>query len=326
MSIFKNKKFLLVGGAGFIGSHLGDALLKKEASEVIVIDNFFLGKRENLIFAQKNYKNAFSLYTQDACTYKEVCKIIENHQPDMVINLATKALLHSFADPADAFRVNTDITLNLLESLRLNQYERLVHISTSEVFGTARIVPMNEQHYRYPETSYAAGKASADLAIEAYINMYNLNALILRPFNNYGPRQNTESLAAIIPKTIKRIMQGLPPIIEGDGLQTRDFIYVEDTVNLINQFIDKTELSEREFNLGSGQETTIMEIIQGICGVMGYQGEILYHPERTADVRKHCADVSRAELAIGKFNLTPLQEGLSKTINWYRDTMSEFSK
>jgi UDP-glucose 4-epimerase len=323
MSSINNKKFLLVGGAGFIGSHLGDTLLKQGAKEVVVIDNFFLGKRENLIFAQKNYKSAFTLYSQDACDQKELSKIIENHRPDVVINLATKALLHSFMDPADAFRVNTDITLNLLESLRLSQYERLVHISTSEVFGTALVVPMNEDHYRRPETSYAAGKASADLAIESYINMYNLNALILRPFNNYGPRQNTESLAAIIPKTVKRITQGLPPIIEGDGLQTRDFIYVEDTVNLILQFIEKKDLVEWEFNLGSGQETTIMEIIKGICNVMSYQGEILYHPERTADVRRHRADVSRAELAIGKFNLTSLQEGLDKTINWYNQALSE---
>ena len=322
MDNIDSKTFLLIGGAGFIGSHLADFLLKNKANRVIILDNFFLGSKDNLSFASRKYPNKLSIIEGDACNYGLISKIIEKYTPEIVVNLATKALLHSFVDPADAYKVNTDIILNLLEPLRENKYKKLVHISTSEVFGTAEYVPMDENHPRKPETTYAAGKAAADLAVESYINMFNVNAVILRPFNNYGPRQNPNSLAAVIPKTVKSIMLGGAPIIEGDGLQTRDFIYVEDTVRVISQFFSFDRSPLTEYNIGSGEETTIKEIIEVISSIMGCQQEIQYVPARLADVRRHMADISRLEMFSGVISLMPLKRGLEITIQSYLESTS----
>lgn len=317
MVTIKNKKFLVLGGAGFIGSHCSDALLKNGASQVVVMDNLFLGKKENLSDSMSKFKNKIYLYEQDATSYKDLKIIVENHKPDIILNFATKALLYSFEDPSDAYKVNVDIALNTLELLRHNAFERFIHISTSEVFGSALTVPMSEEHPRKPETTYAAGKAAADLAIFSYVNMFKLNALILRPFNNYGPRQNCNALAALIPQTIKRIYEGLPPIVEGDGQQTRDFIYVEDTINQVLQFLDKPQTNNLDYNIGSGKETSIIEIVKSICEIMGYSKDIEFRPERIADVKRHCADIALTESFLGKITLTPLSVGIEKTINWY---------
>ena len=254
MNFIKNKTFLLAGGAGFIGSHMCDWLLDREAAHVVILDNFFLGAMENLSLAKTKFPDKITVINGDAADSKVTQEIINKYNFNVVINLATKALLHSFVDPVDAYRVNTDIILNLLELSRQKKYEKLIHISSSEVFGTAEYVPMDENHPRRPETSYAAGKCAADMAVESYIKMFDINALILRPFNNFGPRQNTEQLAGIIPKTIKSIFDGEDVVIEGDGEQTRDYIYVKDTVNVIGRFIENRAYKHYEYNIGSGIE------------------------------------------------------------------------
>ncbi len=326
MQCINNQVFLLVGGAGFIGSHLADNLLAQGADHVVIIDNFFLGRKENLDFAIKSFPDRVTIIEADACEYQTLFHSIKSTKPDVVVNLATKALLHSFEDPADAYKVNTDIVLNLLELIRKNYYSKLLHISTSEVFGSAEYIPMDEKHPRKPETTYAAGKCAADMAVESYINMFGIDAIILRPFNNFGPRQNTEALAAIIPKTVKRIIAGLSPIVEGDGLQTRDFIYVEDTVKIISHFIFKRDLNLREFNIGSGIETRIIDLIENICRLMDYKGSILYQPARIADVKRHCCDIRRAEFFLGKLNVSSMKTSLDKTISWYLENLKRLNK
>lgn len=310
-------KVVVTGGAGFIGSHLVDALLEADCARVAVVDNFFLGNLQNIENAQ-SHGDRFVLYRDDAAEYHAIEAVIDAEKPDIVFNLATKALLYSFFNPAGACQVNLDIALNLAELLRKEAYGRLLHVSTSEVYGSAISVPMNEDHPLMAETTYAAGKAAADLALIAYNNQYDLNVTIVRPFNNYGPRQNDGAMAAIIPITAKRIMTGQKPIIQGDGLQTRDFVYVADTVDGLMRFAIAENTRGQTCNLASGRETTIKDIIDTICKHLDYRGDFDWQPERTADVRRHLAGVAKAEAAIGPVGKTLLEDGLKITLEWYR--------
>ncbi|MBO6769753.1 MULTISPECIES: GDP-mannose 4,6-dehydratase [unclassified Thalassospira] len=315
---FEGLRVLVTGGAGFIGSHLVDSLLEANCALVAVVDNLFLGKLENLEQAQ-NYGEKFRFYREDAAEFSALDAVMREVKPDVVFNLATKALLYSFFNPAGACRVNLDIALNLAELLRLERYQRLIHVSTSEVYGTAMTVPMSENHPLLAETTYAAGKAAADLALASYVNQYNLNITTVRPFNNYGPRQNDGQLAAIIPITAKRLMEGKPPIIQGDGLQTRDFVYVTDTVAGLMRFAISGDTTRGQiYNLASGRETTIKELVTQICRYFNYKGEIEWQPARSADVRRHLAGVDKARSAIGAVGTTALEQGLEQTLDWYR--------
>jgi UDP-glucose 4-epimerase len=318
MKSWEGKRILVTGGAGFIGSHLVDGLLTEGAEHVAIVDNFFLGKESNLTQATEKYKDKIVVYREDAAELSSMESVCKAEKPDVVFNLATKALLYSFFNPPGAYRVNVDIAENFGELLRKKVFGKLIHVSTSEVYGTARQNSMAEDHPLMAETSYAAGKAAADLFLTSYVNMFDLDITIVRPFNNYGPRQNEGALAAVIPETMKRIRSGQEPFIEGDGLQTRDFIYVKDTVKNLLQLSSLPEARGKIFNLGSGKETAIKSIIETLSEIMGYSGEIKMLPERPADVRRHCANMDSAKNLLGEISLTSLKEGLQKTVNWYQ--------
>lgn len=308
---------LVTGGAGFIGSHLVDALLAGGAERVIVVDTFFLGKESNLT-AARAAGDRLVVHREDAGDLAAMTAVCAAEEPDVVFNLATKALLYSFFNPAGACRVNLDIALALGELLRVGAFERLVHLSSSEVYGTAQFVPMTEDHPLLAETSYAAGKAAADLTLASYVRMFDLDIRTVRPFNNYGPRQNEGAFAAVVPLTIGRILAGEPPRLQGDGEQTRDFIYVGDTVAGLLALAEEPALRGEVANLGSGVETSIREVVETIADLMGWDGPIGRDPARAADVRCHCADTTKAEKYLGPLATTSLREGLARTIEWYR--------
>ena len=319
MASLAGKRVIVTGGAGFIGSHLVGRLLAEGVSHVAVVDNFFLGKEENLNDARRLVGERLKIYREDAADGASMNAIFRAEHPDLVFNLATKALLYSFFNPAGAAKVNFDIALTLAELLRAGAFRRLIHLSSSEVYGTARFSPMTEQHPMLAETSYAAGKAAADLLLSSYVNMFGLEIVTVRPFNNYGPRQNDGALAAVVPMTIKRIASGQRPLIEGDGLQTRDFIYVDDTVSAILKLASEDSLKGKVINLGSGEETSILEIVRAISDIMGYAGPFDHTAPRPADVRRHCAGIEVAREIIGAVATTPLTDGLRRTVEWYRD-------
>ena len=255
----RNKNILITGGAGFIGSHLSDALSNIPVGNLIVVDNLFIGLRENLSLLKSFRK--FKFFNDDVTNSNILLHLIEEFQIEIVFNCATKPLNYSFINPKSAFDVNTKITLNLLELQRLNKFDSLCHFSTSEVYGTSMMDEMNEFHPLNPTTPYAAGKLAADLAVLSYYKTFDLDSFIVRPFNNFGPRQNPyPPLAGIIPITISRIQDGLQPIIHGDGLQSRDFIFVKDTIsNIIRLFsvIDKGDI----VNISSQNEIKVKDLI-----------------------------------------------------------------
>ena len=310
----RNKNILITGGAGFIGSHLSDALSNIPVGNLIVVDNLFIGLRENLSLLKSFRK--FKFFNDDVTNSNILLHLIEEFQIEIVFNCATKPLNYSFINPKSAFDVNTKITLNLLELQRLNKFESLCHFSTSEVYGTSMMDEMNELHPLNPTTPYAAGKLAADLAVLSYYKTFDLDAFIVRPFNNFGPRQNRyPPLAGIIPLTISRIQDGLEPIIHGDGLQSRDFIFVKDTIsNIIKLFsvIDKGDI----VNISSENEIKVKDLILKISDKMGYAGDFNIIKNRNADVVRHKGSSQKLNTLI-KQEVTNFDIALNQTIEWY---------
>ena len=318
MPQIKGKNVLVTGGAGFIGSHLCDELLSRGALKVVCVDNFFLGKMENISDALKHEK--FVLYRDDCRQFGVMQSIIEREKIEVVFNMATIALNYSFFNPFDAYLVNVQIANTLLELLKVGAYKTLIHTSSSEAYGTAQYSPMDENHPTDPTTPYAAGKAAADMMVHSFSKVLDLDISIIRPFNNYGPRQNAEGpLAGILPVTAKRIKNGEKPVINGDGEQTRDFIYVKDTVRGLLLAYEKEESRGKIINLGSGKDMTMNALLKGICDYMGYTGEWEHREERTSDVRNLCANIDRARNVLGFEPQMKFEEGIKETLDWYKN-------
>ena len=309
-----DETILVTGGAGFIGSHLVDRLLADGAEHVVVIDNLFLGSEDNLEPAMATGRVTF--YRDDAEFSTSLDYIFSRHPIGVVFNCATKALNYSFLNPANAFDTNVTVTLNLLELQRRGAFKTLCHFSTSEVYGSAVYEPMDEQHPRNPTTTYAAGKAAADLAVESYVRMFGLDAIIVRPFNNYGPRQNYRGMmAGVIPITAWRILSGDTPEIHGDGTQSRDFIFVRDTVDAVVKLF-RVQASGESVNISTDNQCSIAELVTRICAEMGYHGEVLRKPSRHADVLCHNASNEKVHSLID-YSLTDFDAGLRETLQWY---------
>jgi len=308
------KTVLVTGGAGFIGSHLVDRLLAEDAAHVAVIDNMFLGSEANLADAQTTGRLSF--YKDDAEFTTSLDYIFQRHPIEVVFNCATKALNYSFMNPANAFGTNVSVALNLLELQRRGAFKTLCHFSTSEVYGSAVYEPMDEKHPRNPTTTYAAGKAAADLAVESFVHMFGLDAFIVRPFNNYGPRQNHKGLlAGVIPITAWRILNNGTPEIHGDGRQSRDFIHVRDTVDAVVKLFRVLPAGE-SVNISTDNQVTIGDLVTRIAAILGYQGEILRKPARAADVQCHNASNQKVHSLID-YSLTDFDTGLRETLDWY---------
>ena len=310
----ENKNILITGGAGFLGSHLGDALSNLSIGNLIIIDNLFVGLKENLNLLLRHKK--FKFFNDDATDPDILLHLIEEYEIETVFNCATKPLNYSFINPKSAFDVNTKITLNLLELQRAKKFNTLCHFSTSEVYGTSLMELMNEDHPLNPTTPYAAGKLAADMAVLSYYKTFELDCFIVRPFNNFGPRQNRfPPLAGVIPITIDRIKNGINPVIHGDGSQSRDFIFVEDTIkNIIRLFsvINQGEI----VNISSENEVSIKDLVYMISNKMNYTGHIQILGNRSSDVIRHKGSSKKLKSLIEQ-EVTNFDIALSKTIEWY---------
>lgn len=311
------KKVLVVGGAGFVGGHVVDALVKHGAEKVVVVDNMFLGSMENLSWARQN--GNVVVYKEDARYLTALENIIEREAPEAVFNLAVKCLPYEFIDPEGSFMVGVEIAHNLVNLLRKKKYERLLHFSSSEAYGSAKKVPMDESHPLDPNSPYGAGKAAADLLLLSYHKLFNLEVSIIRPFNFYGERQNMEAYAAVIPVTIWRILNGSEPVIEGDGLQSRDFTYVKDGAEAAIKMMECDKALGKVVNIGQGEEVSIKSVIETICKELNYPFDWVEHkPARPSDVRRLYADTSLAKKMLGYSPTVNFEEGINRTIQWFR--------
>lgn len=309
----------VTGASGFIGTNLISYLnASYKIKKIVAIDNLFNSSTINrrTICSQSN----LVLYKEDIEHRSSLDFIFQEHSIDYVFNLATKPLNYSFKNPYDTCLTNVVGTLNMLELLRKGMFKSLCHISSSEVYGSSigSEILTEESKFR-PCTPYAAGKASADHAVQSYVKMFDLDAVIVRPFNNYGPHQNAEGpLAAVIPRTISKIRKGDCPEIQGNGLQSREFVFVLDTVNILCKLFQQLERGG-EVNISSGQQFTILEVVNRICSAMDCDPKnIIFRERRNADVDAHRA--SNALLSqLHTHNFTPFSDGLIQTIAWYLD-------
>lgn len=296
-----------------------DRLIDEKPANLVIVDNFFLGKQRNLQHAKDNFP--IKVYNQDASDYDAMKEIIENESIDVVFNLAVIPLLSSHVNPVNDWNVNVNIVLVLCELIRKNKFSTLIHFSSSEAYGSAKKIVMDEYHPLHPTTPYAASKAAADLLVLSYCETFGIDASIMRPFNNYGPRQNEGSYAGVIPITIKRIMGGMPPIIYGDGEQTRDYIYVTDTADAAIDVFNNKNTRSKIINIATGQEITIKKIITTIAEIMEFDEHIIYEDTRLADVRRHRGDISLAEKLIGFKTKVSFEDGIQQTIEWYKENI-----
>jgi len=303
----KGKSVLVTGGAGFVGSHLVERIIKDDPGNLVVVDNFYLGKKENL-------QSDIKVYNEDASSKKVMNHIIEKENIEIIFDLAVIPLPVSLIDPMFCFDINVSITMNMCELLRKKQYKTLIHFSSSEVYGTAVYAPMDESHPLNAMTPYASSKAASDLLVLSYYRTFGIDVSIIRPFNIYGPRQNDGSYAGVIPLTMKNIIAGKSPIIEGDGKQTRDFTYVTDVVDAAIKIYESSATRGMVLNIASGKELSIKEIID----ILNKENlPLVKRNRRVGDVDKHLADITLAKTLIGYSPKVDYKDGLERTRLWY---------
>jgi len=311
------KSVLVTGGAGFIGSHLVDELIARGASKVVAVDNLFLGRRENLSAAE-GAGEGFSFVELDASDFDGMSAVIAEHGVEAVFDLAVIPLPTSLERPKWSVDVNVLITTTLCELAKAGAFETLIHFSSSEALGTAQQVPMSEDHPLAPTTPYAASKAAGDHIVLSYVRTFGIDASILRPFNNYGPRQNDQAYAGIIPIVIRRIQANQAIEIFGDGFQTRDFLYATDTAAAAVSLYECPASRGLITNVAAGRETSVNDLVAALKRVMGAEDHPVVHgPERPGDVRRHVADVGRARELFGFRPRVDPDEGLRQTVEWY---------
>ena len=308
----QNKSILVTGGAGFVGSHLVDELLE-HGNKVVVVDNLFLGKRDNL----PKTSDLFEFVHADA-RFSVLNDILQKEKIDTVFNLAVVPLPMSFKSPSYTFYTNVEITRSLCDLLLKGRYNRLIHFSSSEAYGSAVYIPMDEKHPLNVTTPYAASKAASDLLVLSYCRTFDINAMILRPFNIYGPRQNAGRYAAITPKVIMNILNNEEIVINGDGKQSRDFTYVSDVVNAAVLLLNYDGLKGIVLNVGSGIKHSINSWVDKILATCEKKIPVAHSEQRQADVVCHKADIQLARQLIGYKPAVCVQDGLLKTIGWYK--------
>lgn len=314
----KDKNVMVTGGAGFIGSHLVDRLLMEGVQNVIIVDDLSLGSIDNI----KEPYEKIHFYQQDASDFLVMDNILNNHKIDVVFNLAVTPLIASLDSPKQTFHNNVEIVSTFCELLRLKRYETLIHFSSSEVYGTAEYTPMDEGHPLNGLTPYAASKSAGDLLIYSYGKTFGIDYSIVRPFNNYGPRQNSGKFAGVIPVMINKALNNETIQIEGDGSQTRDFIYVEDTIHAAIEIYKNVNTRSTVINVGSGENISINEIASFIQGYFG-KDNIEYIDERIGDVYWHLADIQWMQDIIRFTPKVKFEEGIKRTIEWYVNNQLE---
>lgn len=314
MSGVRGKRVLVTGGAGFIGSHLVDRLA--DDNHVVVVDNFTSGSQENL----KSHlgKENIEIIEADIRDTDKMFHVTKG--VDWIYHLAVQCLRLSIRNPELVHEVNATGTLNLCRAALRNQVERFVNVSSSEVYGTAKRVPMNEEHPLDPTTPYGASKLAGERYAKSFYYTFGLPVIIVRPFNTYGPRSHFEgAYGEVIPRFILRVLHGLPPVIFGDGLQSRDFTYVEDTARGILAASQADELVGEEVNIGSGMEITIQALAQFVLEITGCKElPIQYEDSRPGDVRRLVSDTKKIASSCNFHVSVSFQEGLRGYCNWVR--------
>jgi UDP-glucose 4-epimerase len=305
---------LVTGGAGFIGSNVTDALVAR-GDEVTVIDDISTGKRENLEGALAGGARLVEADIRDAGA---VAQIVADARPEAIFHLAAQIdVRHSVADPARDARINVEGTINMLAAAHAAGVPRFVNTSSGgAIYGEGKQIPAPESHPVAPEAPYGLSKFCAEHYCEIYRRMYGSATVSLRYGNVYGPRQDPLGEAGVIAIFCGKLLEGEQPVVFGDGLQTRDYVYVGDVVsaNLAAAATDATG----PFNIGTGVESTVLDIAKALAPLADGPFEPRHEPERKGEVRHIALDTSRAQAELGWEPRVGLVDGLRTTLESLR--------
>ena len=306
-------KILVTGGAGFIGSELVRQLAA-DSHQVLVVDNLVNGKRENLEGLSSDH---VQLVVEDIRNGERMAELL--HDVEIVYHLACLGVRHSIHAPHENHAVNATATLQLLSLAREAGVGRFVHVSSSEVYGTALWAPMSETHPTFPMTVYGASKLAGECYARAFHRTYGYPVVVVRPFNAYGPRCHHEGDSGeVIPKFMLRALAGLPMVIFGDGSQTRDFTYVADIAHGIRLAGVSEAAVGETINLGYGAEISMNKLADSVAQSLGKPDAPKVHDvPRPGDTLRLFADSNLARKLLGYEPQFSLVEGLKKLRDWY---------
>jgi UDP-N-acetylglucosamine/UDP-N-acetylgalactosamine 4-epimerase len=313
-------RILITGGAGFIGSNLVSALLKNEKVTLVrVLDNLATGSLANINEFSGNKKLEFKEGDiRNYTTCLEATSGIDciSHQA------ALGSVPRSINDPLTTNEVNITGTLNIFNAAKENNCKRLVYAASSSTYGDHPGLPKVEDTIGNPLSPYAVTKYVNELYARVYSNLYGMEIIGLRYFNIFGPKQNPQgAYAAVIPLFAEAVLKNVPPTINGDGSTSRDFTYVDNAVqaNILALFTGNKEAVNQVYNIACGHQTSLLELFDGLKNEARSLLEPVHGPERKGDVKHSLADISKAKKYLGYNPDISVQEGLTKTFNWYKE-------
>ncbi|MFI7602255.1 NAD-dependent epimerase/dehydratase family protein [Actinoplanes sp. NPDC049681] len=307
---------LVTGGAGTIGSHVVDELIRGGAAEVVVLDNFVRGRRQNLAQAIEN--GPVRLVEGDIRDRALVREVTAGK--DLVFHLAAIRITQCAEEPRLANEVLVDGTFNVLEAAAAENVRKVIASSSASVYGLAEEFPTTERHHPYNnDTFYGAAKAFNEAALRSFHSMYGLDYVALRYFNVYGPRMDIHGLyTEVLIRWMERIESGAAPLILGDGLQTMDFVHVADIARA-NILAARADVTDEVFNIASGTETSLKELARALSEVMKSDLAPEHGPARAVNgVTRRLADTAAAERELGFRAEIGLREGLQGLVDWWR--------
>lgn len=319
-----SKKVLVTGSEGFIGSHLTERLVELGANVTALVQYNSFNNWGWIDTFDKNVKDSIKVVTGDVREYDGMKRVIKGQ--DVVFHLAALiAIPYSYLSPMAYVRTNVEGTTNVLEACREYEIEKIVHTSTSETYGTALYVPIDEKHPMQGQSPYSASKIGADKIAESFYRSFNLPVATIRPFNTYGPRQ---SARAVIPTVISQILDGKKEIKLGSLTPTRDFNYVKDTAEAFVKIAESDKTIGEVINAGSNYEISIGDTVRKIIDIMGKDVKIICDEERIrpekSEVNRLWADNSKIKDITEWEPKYSLDKGLKETVDWVRDNMKYF--
>jgi len=306
---------LVTGGAGFIGSHLAEALVRR-GHRVRVLDDFYSGHRENLAPVRRDVEIVRG-DCAEARTARRAVKGVEVvfHEG------AIPSVARSVADPLRSRRANGTATLTMLLAARDAGARRFIYASSSSVYGDTPTLPKRETMEPHPLSPYAVEKLTGEHYLRIFHRLFGLETLSLRYFNIFGPRQDpTSPYSGVISRFATALIAGKTPVIFGDGLQSRDFTYVGNVVEANLRALAAPRLEGEAVNVATGRRVTLRALLAQMARALGGSGKARYEPARAGDVRHSLADVTKARRLLGYRPRIGLDEGLEKTMAWYRET------